>query len=475
MRTHERNLRAGSCLRRKSAASKRPPKAGPSAVAAMAANAAGDSRAAPAGSAPSSGRAASISRSRMLLRQARSGSAGHAPMTRPASCSPRCAIASSVSAVEFNVPRPDSVTTTSGAFVSYATDAIVLFVVVAHEQASRALDEDEIRGRLVLYPSHDARNVNRRLASDPGGCGRRQRSRVASELHRAADPVSRATSARSPASPGATPVWTGLTTTIDHPRARASAAIAAVTTVLPTPVPVPVTTSTLTALRLSHCTAASRPHVVFTESELTSASAPGRVYETVSYRVPMSDVVTDSPARGSGREAAICRAALELLAEVGYDRAWTRSLIAPEPARQRSTDTGPASTSWFSMRFAHAASARSRPSTREPCGDLLAVLHAIADGIAGEDIELMAGAVRAMRAAPELANCVRDSMIEDKRDVARVIVDRAIARRELPAHADPELLHQVAPAMILFQLLICAQPADEPYLEHVVDDVLTPS
>ena len=127
------------------------------------------------------------------------------------------------------------------------------------------------------------------------------------------------------------------------------------------------------------------------------------------------------------------------------------------------------------MRFAHAASARSRPSTREPCGDLLAVLHAIADGIAGEDIELMAGAVRAMRAAPELANCVRDSMIEDKRDVARVIVDRAIARRELPAHADPELLHQVAPAMILFQLLICAQPADEPYLEHVVDDVLTPS
>ena len=34
----------------------------------------------------------------------------------------------------------------------------------------------------------------------------------------------------------------------------------------------------------------------------------------------MSDVVTDSPARGSGREAAICRAALELLAEVGYDR-----------------------------------------------------------------------------------------------------------------------------------------------------------
>ena len=192
----------------------------------------------------------------------------------------------------------------------------------------------------------------------------------------------------------------------------------------------------------------------------------------------MPDAAIEAPtqARSSGREAAICRAALELLAEVGYDR-MSMDAVAHRARASKATIY----RHWPGKYELVLDALRSRGvseiapiDTGSLRGDLLAVLHAIADGIAGEDIELMAGAVRAMRAAPELANCVRDSMIEDKRDVARVIVDRAIARRELPAHADPELLHQVAPAMILFQLLICAQPADEPYLEHVVDDVLTP-
>jgi AcrR family transcriptional regulator len=182
------------------------------------------------------------------------------------------------------------------------------------------------------------------------------------------------------------------------------------------------------------------------------------------------------PLRSSGREAAICQAALELLAEVGYDR-MSMDAVAHRAHASKATIY----RHWPGKYELVLDALRSRgvsevapADTGSVRGDLLAALRAIANGIAGEDIELMAGAVRAMRAAPELANCVRDRMIEDKRSVAGVIVDRAIARGELPADADPDLLHQVAPAMILFQLLICAQPADEPYLEHVVDDVLIP-
>ena len=68
----------------------------------------GVQRPAPAGSAPASGRAASVSRSRTLLRQARSGSAGQAPITTPASARPRCAMASRVSAVWLSVPSAGS-------------------------------------------------------------------------------------------------------------------------------------------------------------------------------------------------------------------------------------------------------------------------------------------------------------------------------------------------------------------------------
>jgi AcrR family transcriptional regulator len=181
-------------------------------------------------------------------------------------------------------------------------------------------------------------------------------------------------------------------------------------------------------------------------------------------------------ARSSGREAAICQAALELLAEVGYDR-MSMDAVAHRAHASKATIY----RHWPGKYELVLDALRSRGVTEiAPAdtgslrGDLLAALHSIADGIAGEDIELMAGAVRAMRAAPELASCVRHNVIEDKRLMARVIVDRAIDRGELPPHADPDLLHQVAPAMILFQLLICAQPADEPYLEHVVDDVLVP-
>jgi AcrR family transcriptional regulator len=192
----------------------------------------------------------------------------------------------------------------------------------------------------------------------------------------------------------------------------------------------------------------------------------------------MSRAIVGSSAalRSSDRGAAICQAALELLAGVGYDR-MSMDAVAHRAHASKATIY----RHWPGKYELVLDAIRSRgvsdsppPDTGSLRGDLLAALHTIADGIAGEDIELMAGAVRAMRAAPELAHCVRDSMIEDKRSVARAIVDRAIARGELSPGADPDLLHHVAPAMILFQLLICAQPADEPYLEHVVDDVLMP-
>jgi AcrR family transcriptional regulator len=214
---------------------------------------------------------------------------------------------------------------------------------------------------------------------------------------------------------------------------------------------------------------------VFTDGELTSFT-PRREGVRNRFVQELRVSEADSPVRSSRREAAICQAALELLAEVGYDR-MSMDAVANRAHASKATIY----RHWPGKYELVLDALRSRDvseialaDTGSLRGDLLAAVHSIADGISGADIELMAGAVRAMRAAPELANCVRNSMIEDQRSVARIIVDRAVDRGELPAHADPDLLHQVAPAMILFQLLICAQPADEPYLEHVVDDVLIP-
>jgi AcrR family transcriptional regulator len=181
-------------------------------------------------------------------------------------------------------------------------------------------------------------------------------------------------------------------------------------------------------------------------------------------------------ARGAAREAAICDAALELLAEVGYDR-MSMDAVATRAHASKATIyrhwPGKYELVLNAVR-SRAAGQHAPVDTGSLRGDLLTILRALADGIGAEDAALLVGALRAMRAAPELGSCMRDQMIEDKRSLARAIVARAVARGELPPEADPDLLHEVAPSLVFFRLLISGRPVDEPFLEHVVDDVLIP-
>jgi AcrR family transcriptional regulator len=181
-------------------------------------------------------------------------------------------------------------------------------------------------------------------------------------------------------------------------------------------------------------------------------------------------------ARGAAREAAICQATLELLAEVGYDR-MSMDAVATRAHASKATiyRRWPGKYEMVLDAVRSRAAAEHAPvDTGTLRGDLLNTLRVLGDGIGAEDAALMAGALRAMRAAPELGSCMRDHVIEDKRAIARTIVSRAVARGELPPDADPDLLHEVAPALVFFRLLFSGQQVDEPFLEHVVDDVLIP-
>jgi hypothetical protein len=86
----------------------------------------------------------------------------------------------------------------------------------------------------------------------------------------------------------------------------------------------------------------------------------------------------------------------------------------------------------------------------------------------------MAGVLRAMRSTPELADCVRTQVLEQKRYIGRLLVQRAVSRGELPADADPGVWHEVAPALMFFRILVTDGPVDDAFLTHVADDVLVP-
>lgn len=180
--------------------------------------------------------------------------------------------------------------------------------------------------------------------------------------------------------------------------------------------------------------------------------------------------------RGRGREPAIRDAALEVLAEVGYDRMSMDAVAARAHASKATIYRrwpGKADLVLDAMRC-RAAATLEPPDTGSLRGDIIATLQIMSEGIGSMDAALMAGVLRAMRSAPELANCVREQLIEQKRYVGRALVARAAARGELPASADPEVFHETAPALMFFRLLVLGAPADDAFLAHITDDVLIP-
>jgi AcrR family transcriptional regulator len=178
----------------------------------------------------------------------------------------------------------------------------------------------------------------------------------------------------------------------------------------------------------------------------------------------------------AGRDAAICDATLALLAEVGYDR-MSMDAVAARARASKATIY----RRWPGKRELVLDALRSRAEQRPLAadtgslrGDLIATFRAMAEGVAAEDAELMAGVLRAMRCTPELGDCVRDQVLDSKVAALREIVGRAVARGELPDDADPRLAHEVASALWIQRVLVVGGRVDDDFISHVTDDVLIP-
>ena len=206
------------------------------------------------------------------------------------------------------------------------------------------------------------------------------------------------------------------------------------------------------------------------------AGAPGTHPAAVEVDCPTADDPRAGCSRSAAREFAICDAALALLDEVGYDR-MSMDAVAARARASKATIY----RRWPGKRELVLDAVRTRvadivepPDTGSLRGDIIATLRVMAEGIGGQDAALMAGVLRAMRSTPELADCVRTQVLEQKRYIGQVLVERAVARGELPTDADPDVWHEVAPALMFFRILVTDGPVDDAFLTHVADDVLVP-
>jgi AcrR family transcriptional regulator len=177
------------------------------------------------------------------------------------------------------------------------------------------------------------------------------------------------------------------------------------------------------------------------------------------------------------REEAILGATLELLAETGYE-ALRLDAVASRAKASKATLyrhwPGKAELVVDAVRCYEQADVADEVDTGSLRGDVLATVTAMRDMMSGEMGQLIAGLVAPLQKDPELARVVRTSMLEDKQQITRRMLDRAVARGELPADTDPTIFPEVAPAIVFMQIFLNAEPVDDAYLIHLTDDILIP-
>jgi AcrR family transcriptional regulator len=181
-------------------------------------------------------------------------------------------------------------------------------------------------------------------------------------------------------------------------------------------------------------------------------------------------------ARGEGRTDAILDSAVELMAVTGYDRL-TIDAVASRAGASKATiyRRWPGKAQLVIAALSRrGAVATEDVDTGDLRGDLIQMVGHMRDGLASQDGAVILGLLNAMRGNAELAEHVRAQVLNEKRAAIGRLVERAVTRKELPAHADHELASEIASALVFTRILVTGQPLGDDEIVHIVDAALMP-
>lgn len=179
------------------------------------------------------------------------------------------------------------------------------------------------------------------------------------------------------------------------------------------------------------------------------------------------------------RDVAILRAAIEGLAEVGYDR-----LTMDDVAARAHAGKGAIYRRWPSkaalvvdavMAWREEMGTVAVPDTGSLAGDIDAVVAAVpAAGDADrEQLSVIAAVLTAASRDPELGAAVSEHVLERPRQGVRELLDRAVRRGEIPPDRDLDLLPDLLVGLSLTRLVTGRVP-DREFVRRVFDQVVLP-
>ena len=184
--------------------------------------------------------------------------------------------------------------------------------------------------------------------------------------------------------------------------------------------------------------------------------------------------------RDHTRDPEILDAALEVLAETGYD-GMTVDMVAARAKAGKATLYRRWSSKAELVIDAVACMKKNDidhahlPDTGTLRGDLIAMIkpHAIEDS--KRKLQIMAALMSMLSRDPDLAEAVNTAIVEPRVAVTRVLMRRAADRGEISPGCDIETLSLIAPSMAVFRVLVLKRPVDRAFLVSLIDGVLLPA
>ncbi|WP_374009223.1 TetR/AcrR family transcriptional regulator [Leifsonia sp. LS-T14] len=200
----------------------------------------------------------------------------------------------------------------------------------------------------------------------------------------------------------------------------------------------------------------------------------------------MTQLDTDESPRKLGRrrdhtrDAEILDAALQVLAETGYD-GMTIDMVAARAKAGKATVYRRWSSKSELVVEAIACLKKNDldldhvPDTGTLRGDLVAMIrpHAIEDG--EKKLQVMAGITSMLARNPELVDAVTAAIVEPRAALNRMLMRRAIDRGEIPADTDVDTLAMIMPSMTAYRVLILQKPVDRAFLISLIDGIMLPA
>jgi AcrR family transcriptional regulator len=182
----------------------------------------------------------------------------------------------------------------------------------------------------------------------------------------------------------------------------------------------------------------------------------------------------------ASRDADILDAALDILAEEGYE-GMTIDMVAARAKAGKATlyRRWPSKTELVIDAVACMKTSdidyNNLPDTGTLRGDLIAMMKTPTIKDAEKKLKIMAGLVTLLARNPQIADLARNVIVMPRVELNRFFMKRARDRGEIPADADIDTVSLVSVSMVSYKTLMMQEAVQREFLMNVLDSVVLPA